>query len=97
MPPTTTPILSTSILPKASPAFDRIDSWLLRAFAGMPNHELPSFSKSRTPTRVFEMRDYESHSELKALSKMAMFNEGEIAVMKDQEAGSVAVVQIMVL
>jgi hypothetical protein len=29
------------------------------------------------------MRDYESHSELKALSKMAMFNDGEIALMKD--------------
>jgi len=68
---------------KAEPAFDRIDAWLLRAFAGMPALELPAFSKNRTPTRVFEMRDYESHSELKALSKMAMFNDGEIALMKD--------------
>ena len=67
---------------KASPAFDRIDSWLYRAFSGMPKHALPAFSKSRTATRVFEMRDYESHSELKALSKMAMFNEGEIEIMK---------------
>ncbi len=68
---------------KASPAFERIDSWLLRAFAGMPRMGVPEFSKSRVPTRVFEMRDYESHSELKALSKMAMFNAGEIQVMKD--------------
>ena len=44
---------------------------------------LPSFSKKRVPTRVFEMRDYESHSELKALSKMAMFDEGETEIMKD--------------
>ena len=29
------------------------------------------------------MRDYESHSELKALSKMAMFNDGEVTLMKD--------------
>ncbi|HUR59373.1 MAG TPA: NIPSNAP family protein, partial [Opitutaceae bacterium] len=70
-------------VPKANPAFERIDSWLLGAFAGYPKLQVPSFSKSRTPTRVFEMRDYQSHSELKALSKMAMFNEGEIEIMKD--------------
>jgi hypothetical protein len=69
-------------VPKASPAFDRIDSWLLLAFKSMPKLVLPAFSKSRTPTRVFEMRDYESHSELKALSKMAMFDEGETEIMK---------------
>ena len=68
---------------KASPAFERIDSWFLRAFAGMPRMGVPEFSKQRVPTRVFEMRDYESHSELKALNKMAMFDAGEIEVMKD--------------
>lgn len=67
---------------KANPAFDRIDTWLYRAFAGLPQMELPGFSQSRTPTRVFEMRDYESHSERAALSKMAMFNNGEIPLMK---------------
>lgn len=70
-------------VPKADPAFDRIDSWLLLAFKGMPQLQVPAFSKRRTPTRVFELRDYESHSELAALSKMAMFNAGEIEVMKD--------------
>lgn len=69
-------------VPKASPAFDRIDSWLLLAFQGFPKMQLPAFSKSKVPTRVFEMRDYESHSELKALSKIAMFNAGEIEIMK---------------
>src|SRR5690606_31839877 len=68
---------------KSNPAFDRIDSWLLLAFKGMPKHVLPSFSKNRTPTRVFEMRDYESHSELKALAKMKMFDEGELQIMQD--------------
>jgi hypothetical protein len=68
---------------KATPAFERIDSWLLRGFAGMPRLSVPAFSKSKTPSRIFEMRDYESHSELKALSKMEMFNAGEIEVMKD--------------
>jgi len=69
--------------PKASPAFERIDTWLLRAFAGMPRMEVPAFSRARAPGRVFELRDYESHSELKALSKMAMFDEAEIALMRD--------------
>lgn len=68
---------------KATPAFERVDTWLLRGFAGMPHLAVPAFSKNKTPTRIFEMRDYESHSELKALSKMAMFNAGEIEVMKD--------------
>jgi hypothetical protein len=70
-------------VPKASPAFDRIDTWLYRAFQGMPRMELSAFSKNRVPTRVFEMRDYESHSERAALSKMAMFNNGEIPLMKE--------------
>ncbi|MGH8020994.1 MAG: NIPSNAP family protein [Opitutaceae bacterium] len=69
--------------PKASPAFERFDSWLLLAFKSMPRLELPAFSRDRTPTRVFEMRDYESHSELKALNKMAMFDEGETQLMRD--------------
>jgi hypothetical protein len=70
-------------VPKASPAFDRIDSWLLLAFKSMPQLELPAFSKAKTPTRVFEMRDYESHSERAALSKMAMFDNGETEIMRD--------------
>lgn len=69
--------------PKDNPAFERIDSWLLLAFAGQPTIQVPSFSRDRVPTRVFEMRDYESHSELKALGKMAMFNAGEIPLMHD--------------
>jgi hypothetical protein len=67
---------------KGDPAFDRIDTWLLRAFTSMPRMELPDFSKNRTATRVFEMRDYESHSELAALNKMAMFDEGETDIMR---------------
>jgi hypothetical protein len=68
---------------KASPAFERIDTWLYLAFAGMPKLEVPAFSASRAPGRVFEMRDYESHSELKALNKIAMFNQGEIDLMRE--------------
>lgn len=67
---------------KATPAFDRIDSWLLHAFTGMPVMELPAYSKARQP-RLFELRMYESYSEVKALKKIAMFNDGEIDVMRD--------------
>ena len=70
-------------VPKASPAFERIDVWLYLAFSGMSKMELAAFSKNKVPTRVFEMRDYESHSETKALNKIAMFNAGEIQVMKE--------------
>jgi hypothetical protein len=70
-------------VPKAKPAFERIDVWLYVAFTGMPKLEVAAFSKSKVPTRVFEMRDYESHSEAKALNKIAMFNAGEIQVMKE--------------
>jgi len=69
--------------PKAAPAFERIDSWLLLAFSGLPRMQVPEFSKTKVPTRVFEFRTYESHSEAKALNKIAMFNAGEIDVMND--------------
>ena len=70
---------------KASPAFERVDTWLYRAFAGMPRMEVPAFSAKRVPGRVFEMRDYESHSERAALNKMAMFDNGETQLMRDLE------------
>lgn len=75
--------------PKAAPAFERVDTWLLLAFASMPRLELPAFSRDRVPTRVFEMRDYESHSELKALNKMAMFDDGETQLMRDLDMNPV--------
>jgi hypothetical protein len=67
---------------KSDPAFERIDSWLMLAFAGMPRLELPAYSKERKP-RMFEMRTYESHSEVKALKKVDMFNSGEIDTMHE--------------
>ncbi len=69
-------------VPRAQAAFERIDSWLLLAFASMPKMEVPAFSRSRAPDRLFEMRTYESYSELKALKKMAMFDDGETEIMR---------------
>ncbi|HSU55535.1 MAG TPA: NIPSNAP family protein [Candidatus Dormibacteraeota bacterium] len=68
--------------PKTEPAFERIDSWLHLAFAGMPRLEVPELTKEKK-SRIFEMRTYESHSEVKALKKVEMFNSGEIDVMHE--------------
>ena len=67
---------------KDQPAFDRIDSWLFLPFSGLPKLAVPALAKQGKP-RIFEMRTYESFSELKALKKVAMFNAGEIGVMQE--------------
>jgi hypothetical protein len=73
---------------KANPGFQRIDSWLLLAFAGMPKLKLPTYSQEKKP-RIFEMRTYESYSEMKALKKVEMFNSGEIEVMQEVGLGPI--------
>lgn len=73
---------------KAKPGFVRIDSWLLRAFAGMPKLDLPAYSKEKKD-RIFEIRTYESYSEAKALKKVDMFNSGEIEVMHEVGLGPI--------
>lgn len=67
---------------KAQPAIDRVDSWLLLAFAGLPRMEVPAL-KREGKARIFELRIYESYSETKAVNKVAMFNAGEIGVMQE--------------
>lgn len=69
-------------VPKDSAAFERIDSWFMLAFAGMPKLNVPAYSKERKP-RMFELRTYESYSEVKALKKVEMFNSGEIDTMHE--------------
>jgi hypothetical protein len=66
--------------PKGTPAFERIDSWLMLAFAGMPHLGQPEYCKNRKP-RLFELRTYESYSEAKAQKKVDMFNNGEVDTM----------------
>lgn len=67
-------------IPKNDPAYQRIDSRLMKAFAGMPVIELPS---TESPDRILELRIYESHNEQAARLKVEMFNEGEIQIMRD--------------
>ena len=64
--------------PQDDPTFQRIQSSLMVAFAGMPRLALPG----KKP-RVFEWRLYESHSEAKARRKIEMFNNGEIPIFAE--------------
>lgn len=58
--------------PMKDPIYDRIESSLLVAFDGVPRIELPTTK----PTRVFQLRIYESHNLAKAQKKIEMFNSG---------------------
>ncbi len=74
--------------PKDSPAYTRINSRLLLAFAGMPVIEQQPYSLERT-ARIFELRIYQSHNEDTAARKVEMFNSGEIQLMRDVEMAPV--------
>jgi hypothetical protein len=74
--------------PKSNPAFERIDSWLMLAFAGLPKLELPAYCREKK-ARMFELRTYESFSELKAIKKVEMFNAGEIDTMREVGLGPI--------
>lgn len=64
--------------PAAEPAYERIQSSLLKAFAGMPKMQVPA----NTP-RIFELRRYESSGEAAGKKKIDMFdNVGEIEIFK---------------
>lgn len=75
-------------LPVKDPAYTRIESRFMKAFAGMPVIEMPEESKKGKP-RLFELRTYESHNEEKARLKVDMFNSGEIQIMRDVELAPV--------
>ncbi len=74
---------------KALEAFDsqpglnyvRIESSLLRAFDGFPAVVAPGEAGKR-PSRLFEVRMYESNSLTTLRRKIKMFNEGEIGVFQ---------------
>jgi hypothetical protein len=64
--------------PATDPAYDRIESSFMKAFTAMPKIQIPE----KKP-RLFELRRYESHSEMAGKKKIEMFNEaGEIAIFK---------------
>ena len=66
--------------PKSDPAYERFSSSLLVAFNGMKHLVVPP--PDHKPN-VFELRTYISSSENKGLSKIKMFESGEITLMKN--------------
>lgn len=76
-----------SIEKKAVP-YLRIESRLMKAFAGIPVLEQPAYSKEKKP-RLFELRTYESHNAHMAQLKVEMFNKGEIDIMREVGLGPI--------
>jgi hypothetical protein len=68
-------------VPATDPAYARVESWLLVAFDGMLEIELPPGAGTTAP-RLFELRRYESHSEAALRRKIEMFNTREIAIFR---------------
>lgn len=75
-------------VPKSDPVFSRIDSSLLKGFSGMPRLQVPGQPQAGKK-RLFELRIYESHSELKGKMKVEMFNDGELDIFKKVGLNSV--------
>lgn len=59
----------------------RIDSSLLRAFDGFPT-VVPPANVGKRPSRIFEVRMYESNNLTTLRRKIKMFNEGEAGIFK---------------
>jgi hypothetical protein len=61
--------------PASAPAFVRVNSSLMSAFAGWPKIAVPKSGK-----RIFQLRTYESPSYEGHIRKVKMFNEAEIGI-----------------
>jgi len=64
--------------PADKPAYKNMEVQFMAAFQGMPKLERPTDA----PTRIFQLRTYESPSEKTGLKKIEMFNTAEIAVFR---------------
>jgi hypothetical protein len=67
--------------PATNPAYGRVDSSIMAAFAGMPKLEAPA-PAGGNKFRIFELRTYESHSKKANKKKIEMFEHGEIAIFR---------------
>lgn len=61
-------------------AYDRVESWLLRAFDGMKKIEVPEAPEK---PRAYDLRLYEQETFRDTEEKMRMFNEEEIQIFRD--------------
>jgi hypothetical protein len=81
--------------PYNDPPFTRYESVFMKAFSFMPQFRVPAFT---TPSgdRIYELRSYESATEVKAAKKIHMFNEGgEIAIFEKIGANAVFYAQVL--
>ena len=68
--------------PFSDPAFARMEKILLKCFSHQPSVNTPS-GLLNNPSRIYEMRTYESHNIPAARKKIEMFNEGgEIEIFR---------------
>jgi hypothetical protein len=68
--------------PLSDSAYVRMEKTLLKAFKNMPTVEIPT-SLLHKKSRIYELRIYESHSQVAGKKKIQMFNEGgEIAIFR---------------
>jgi len=67
--------------PLSDPPYIRAESTLLRAMEAMPVVEPSAGVAAKTP-RIYELRTYESHSDVAALNKLKMFNSGEVPIFR---------------
>lgn len=62
-------------IPLNGQVYDRYDTWLMRAFSGIPQMAVPGRGE-----RIFEFRTYEGFSDDAVRRKVRMFNEGELDI-----------------
>jgi hypothetical protein len=65
--------------PSSNPAYESVESSLFLAFRGMPRLAVPP-QLAAGKGRLLELRRYDSHSERASATKIAMFNDAEIAI-----------------
>ena len=65
----------------AAPAYERVESWLLLAFAGWPQLTPPPSTATKAK-RIFQLRTYESPSDGEHVLKVEMFHSGEFEMFK---------------
>ncbi len=80
---------------EAAPIHQRVESWLLRAFEGMPVMELPA-QTAAGEDRIFELRLYESRDEDAARRKVHMFDNGEIDIMRDVDMAPLLFAELLI-
>ncbi len=63
----------------ATPAFIRVESWLLKSFQGWPKLTPPASAATKAK-RIFQLRTYESPSNGEHVRKVEMFHAGEFDI-----------------